>query len=306
MKVHAALPIVLATALLLSCGGGETVGEQEELTVVASFLPTYLITENVVGNTPGVTVDILVSPDAGDVHNYQLVPGDLLKLNRADLVVLNGLDLEGFLEDTLSDLPPGTKVVTAGEGIEPLPLTFHGHGHESHSGHGGWDPHLWVSPRNVVRMAENIRDALVEVDPAHADAYRANAAEFIAKLETLFEKMRETAEGWPNRAIVTNHDAFGYLARDLDLEIVGVVMLTPGASPSAGEMLRLVETIRDGGAAAVFVEPSYPEGPARNVARDAGVPVYVLDPCTTGGTDPGRFLEVMERNLENLDAALGG
>ncbi|OGD72489.1 MAG: hypothetical protein A2Y64_04700 [Candidatus Coatesbacteria bacterium RBG_13_66_14] len=259
------------------------------------------------GNVKNVEVELLINPEAGDVHNYQLVPGDLLKLNRADLVILNGLGLEGFLRDALTELPDGIKIVTAGEGIEPLPLTFHEHPGEAHGEeHGQWDPHLWVSPRNAVRMTENIRDALTETDPAHADAYRANAAEFIGRLESINEKMRDTAHGWPNRAIVTNHDAFGYLARDLGLEIAGVVMLTPGASPSAGEMLRLVEMIRNGGAAAVFVEPGYPEGPARSVARDAGVPVYTLDPCTTGGTDPGHFIDVMEHNLENLDAALGG
>ncbi|HUT97637.1 MAG TPA: metal ABC transporter substrate-binding protein [bacterium] len=306
MKVRAFLAFIPST-LLLSCGGGEVVEDGGGLTVVASILPIYLLTENVVGNTTGVTVDVLVSPEAGDIHNYQLVPGDLLKLNRADLVILNGLGLEGFLGDALADLPEGTEIVTAGEGIEPLPLTFHNHQGEPHGDeHGEWDPHLWVSPRNAVRMTQNIRDALAEADPAHADAYRANAAEFIARLEALYEKMLTAARGWPNRAIVTNHDAFGYLARDLDLEIAGVVMLTPGASPSAGEMLRLVGMIRNKGAAAVFVEPGYPEGSARNIARDAEVPVYVLDPCTTGGTDPGRFLEVMEKNLENLDAALGG
>jgi len=277
------------------------------LTVVVSILPIYLLTVNVVGNTGGVTVDVLVSPDAGDIHNYQLVPGDLLKLNRADLVILNGLGLEGFLGDALADLPEGTKIVTAGEGVEPLPLTFHNHQGEPYDdGHDAWDPHLWVSPRNAARMTQNIRDALVEADPAHADAYRANAAGFIARLESLFGEMQKAAADWPNRSIVTNHDAFGYLARDLGLEIAGVVMLTPGASPSAGEMLRLVGMIRGKGAAAVFIEPGYPEGSARNVARDAGVPVYVLDPCTTGGTDPDRFLDVMEKNLENLDAALGG
>jgi len=301
MKLVTCFAAVLST-ILLACGGGEVVEDESELTVVASFLPIYLLTENVVGTTEGITVDVLVSPDAGDIHNYQLVPGDLVKLNRADLVVLNGLDLEGFLADALADLHAGTKIVTAVDGIEPLPLTYREHGGEHD---GGWDPHLWVSPHNAARMTENIRDALVELDPAHADAYLTNSAGFIDRLKTLFEKMRDTAEGWPNRAIVTNHDAFGYLARDLGLEIAGVVMPTPGASPSAGEMLRLVGMIRDGGAAAIFVEPGYPDGSARSVARDAGLPVFTLDPCTTGGTNPDRFLEVMEQNLENLDAALG-
>ncbi|MCX7021147.1 MAG: metal ABC transporter substrate-binding protein [bacterium] len=306
MKIRAFLTVALST-LLLACGGGGVVEDDAGLTVVASILPIYLLVENVVGNTESVTVDVLVNPEAGDIHNYQLVPGDLIKLNHADLVILNGLGLEGFLQDALADLPEETEIVTAGEGVEPLPLTFRNHpGEPSADGEDAWDPHLWVSPPNAVRMTENIRDALAEADPAHADAYRANAAEFIARLAILFTKMRDTAEGWPNRAIITNHDAFGYLARDLGLEIAGVVMLTPGASPSAGEMLRLVEMIRKSGAAAVFVEPGYPEGSARNVALDAGVPVYVLDPCTTGGTDPGHFLEVMEKNLENLDAALGG
>ena len=154
-------------------------------------------------------------------------------------------------------------------------------------------------------MAEYIRDALVQADPDHAEEYRANAAELIDRLDTVYDDMLSAAKGWSNRTIITNHDAFGYLARDLDLEVAGVVMLTPGASPSAGEMLELVELVRSCEAAAIFVEPQYPEGPARRIAEDARVPVYTLDPCTTGDADPDRFLQTMERNLENLDAALG-
>jgi len=275
-------------------------------TVVASVLPIYLLTVNVVDNIKGVVVNILVSPDSGDLHNYQLLPGDLLRLSRSDMVILNGLGLEGFLHDALADLPPEVRVVTADKGLEPLLLHAGDAHHEpSHAHRGDWDPHLWVSPVNAARMVANIRDALVEADPSHAEAYRANAAEFIGRLEALHARMLAVAAGWPKRAIITNHDAFGYLARDLDLEIAGVVMLTPGASPSAAELLRLVEVIRQEGAA-VFIEPGYPEGPARRLAEDAGVPVFTLDPCTTGGAEPERFLEVMEKNLENLDAALGG
>jgi zinc transport system substrate-binding protein len=297
--------IITAALAFLFCGGEIQKELKAELSVVVTFLPIYLITTNVVGNVGGVVVEVLVDPEAGDLHNYQLAPRDMLTLNGADLVVVNGLGLEGFLEDALSDLPPETIIVAASEGIEPLPYRF---GEEKPGGrhHGGWDPHVWTSPKGAVGITENVRDALVEADPANADAYRANAADLIGRLDAIYGEMLSAAEGWGNRVIITNHDAFGYLARDVGLEIAGVVMLTPGASPSAGEMLELVELVGTTGAAAVFVEPQYPEGPARRIAEQAGVPVYTLDPCVTGETNPGYLLEVMERNLENLDAALGG
>ncbi|MCK4594154.1 zinc ABC transporter substrate-binding protein [bacterium] len=293
-------PTILITLgfLILSCSEEKL----DELIVVASFLPVYLITENVVDNTEGVIVEMLLG--SGDIHNYQLAPGDMLKLNNADLVIINGLGLESFLEDTLADLGGETEIVAASEGIEPLPYKFrsiHGEG-----GHGDWDPHVWVSPHTAVRMVENIRDALVEIDPVNAEAYRANARSFIGELEEIYRRMVEASAGWSNKTIITNHDAFGYLARDVGLEIAGVVMLTAGASPSAKEMLGLVEMIREAEAVALFIEPQYPEGPARSIAEEAGIGVYVLDPCTTGSTDAGYLLEVMERNLVNLEAALGG
>ena len=298
---------IILTIALAGCGGDEQEATDDEpLRIVTSFLPVHLLTLNVVGDLPGVEIEIIIDPAAGDPHNYQLTPGDRLKLERADVVIVNGLGLEGFLEDALAELGDGVTVIEAAEDIEPLPNRPAPGGHhegEDHE-HGDVNPHVWTSPSAAVRMTKNIRDALSRILPDHTDELRANAEGLITELELVFDRMHLAVERGVERRIVTNHDAVPYLARDLGLEVAAVINSNPGAPLSAGEIAGLIGHLRAEGAAAIFLEPQYPEDAGRAVAAESGIPVYTLDPCATGEGEPGYFIEVQRRNAEALESAL--
>jgi ABC-type Zn uptake system ZnuABC Zn-binding protein ZnuA len=201
----------------------------------------------------------------------------------------------------------------------------HGHEHgcaaEGHGGehdhsarsasHGGADsmpnPHVFASPRMAARMVENIAAALIRRDPAHADIYRKNADAYKGILMKLLEEFKVAADGFKSRRIVTHHAVFDYLARDVGLEIVAVVQEDPGQEPSAAEMLRLVQSIKETGAAALFTEPQYPSRVGETIAREAGISVAVLDPVASGPGDapPDYYQTVMRKNLETLKRTLG-
>jgi ABC-type Zn uptake system ZnuABC Zn-binding protein ZnuA len=290
---------ILAVLLALAISCPPLRAEAKELRVLASFLPMYLFARNVVGDTPGVILDLMLPPSHGDPHDYSLTPGDMRKISAADLFIVNGFGLEEFLGAPVRKSNPRITVVETAAAATPIRAAADRHGH------GEINPHMWVSPRNAILQVRGIEKALSAASPGNAPAFHRNADAYVAKLAALAGEFDAAARGFRNRNIVVFHNVFDYLARDLRLSIVGYVEETPGQEPSAGEIRKLVGAIRKKKAAAVFSEPQYPARLAEMIAREAGVPVRALDPVSTGSTDPGAYEEAMRRNLRLLREALG-
>lgn len=262
------------------------------LRIVASFYPMYVMALNVVGDTPGVSVECLTGPVTGCLHDYQLTPANLKTLARADLFVANGAGMESFLDKAVRQQPK-LKIIEASRGLK---LAFPG------------NPHLWVSLGGAIAQTRAIAEGLAGADPAHADAYRANAEAYVAKLEALRRKMHAALDGLPQREIITFHEAFPYFASEFNLKIAAVVEREPGSEPSAGELAQTIRIVRAHQVRALFAEPQYPAKSAEIIRRETGVPVYILDPAVTGPRDPAQardsYLRTMEANLEVLQKAL--
>ncbi|GAB4364480.1 MAG: hypothetical protein Kow00128_06190 [Deltaproteobacteria bacterium] len=259
------------------------------LRVLASFLPIYLFARNVAGNAPGVDVEMMLPAQLGCPHDYALTPGDMRKIARADLFLANGRGMEDFLGAPVRRVNPSIRVVETAAGVPPSPDD---------------NPHTWVSPRNAILQVRAIERALAEASPGNAPLFRRNADAYIRRLAALTREFEEAAPRFRNRKIVTFHNVFDYLARDLGLTVVGRVEETAGQSPSAGEMAALIRTIRDTGAAAIFAEPQYPRRLAETIGREAGVPVRTLDPVATGSVSPTTYEEAMRKNLSVLTEVL--
>ena len=291
MKILAAL---LAAAVVLSPFPRKAQGT--ELRVLTSFLPIYLFTMNVVGEAPEITVEMMLPASLGCPHDYSLSPGDMKKIAAADLFLANGLGMEEFLGAPVGRANPGIRVVETASSVPPL---------QAGGGHGGVNPHTWVSPRNAILQVRAIEKALSEASPANGPIFHRNADAYVGRLASLAREFDEAARRFRNRNIVIFHNVFDYLARDLRLTVVGRIEETPGQKPSAGEMQELIRTIRERGAAAVFAERQYPEKLARTVAEEAGVPVRMLDPVSTGSTASTSYEDAMLQNLRTLTEVLG-
>jgi ABC-type Zn uptake system ZnuABC Zn-binding protein ZnuA len=268
-----------------------------ELRVLASFLPMYLFTRNVVGDAGGVTVDLMLPASLGCPHDYALTPGDMRKIAAADLFVTNGHGMEGFLGAPVRKANPRVRVVETASGVPPI--------RSGETGREGTNPHTWVSPRNAILQVRSIEKALSEASPRNAPVFRRNADAYVARLAALAAEFEAAGSRIRNRNIVTYHNVFDYLARDLGLKVVGEIEETPGQAPSAGEVRKLIRVIRETGAAAVFWEPQYPKRLAETIAGEAGVPVRALDPVSTGSTAPSTYEDAMRRNLRAILDALG-
>ncbi len=292
-----------------------------ELNLVCTFLPVYVFTRNVIDGVPGVQAELLVSKDAGCPHHYSLRPLDLKRVARADLIVANGLGLEPFLDD-VSKAGPHARVITISDDCDVLHAETepghdespghaeHGHEHAHEHAHAHehcrLNAHVWVSPTQAARQVETLARKLGEADPAHAAQYARNAEAYIVKLRALDQKMRQAAQGFARRRIATLHDAFAYLARDLGLEVVATLQAEPGQEPSASGMTAIIDAVRKA-QAVVFYEPGASDRVARTVARDAGVPVFPLNPFNTFEGEPtaSSYESVMLSNLDVLRQALG-
>jgi ABC-type Zn uptake system ZnuABC Zn-binding protein ZnuA len=285
----AAFFIALTLAFLPSAGAAEP------LRILTSFLPMEIFTRNVVGDTAGVTVMSMLPASLGCPHDYALTPGDMKKIASADLFVANGFGMEEFLGEPVRRANPKIRIVETARAVLPI--------HVEH-GHRDVNPHTWVSPRNAILQVREIEKALSAARPASARAFRRNADAFVSRLSALAEEFEAAAKTFRRRNIVTFHNVFGYLARDLRLTVVGEIESAPGQEPSAGEIRRLSRTIRERKVPVVFSEPQYSPKLARALAREAGVPVRVLDPVATGSPARTAYEDTMRRNLATLKEAL--
>ena len=264
------------------------------LRILTSFYPAYITTLNIVEDTAGVDVECMTPPTVGCLHDYQLTPGDLIKLSQADIVVANGAGMEAFIDKVLQQLPR-LKVVDASQGIS---LAF------------GGNPHVWVAISGAIAQTHTVARALAEADPAHAALYAKNASVYAAKLERLRAKMHTALDHLSHRDIVTFHEAFPYFAKEFGLHIVGVVEREPGSEPNARELADTIAMLKSHQAEAVFAEPQYPAKCAEVIHRETGIPIGLLDPVVTGPRDPAAareaYLRAMEQNLAVLVRTLSG
>ena len=288
------LAAVFCTAFLLAFA--PSAGAAAPLRVLASFLPMEIFTRNVVGDTPGVTVESLLPASMGCPHDYALTPGDMKKIASADLFVANGFGMEEFLGEPVRRANPRIRVVETARGVRPI--------RGGHDDPGDVNPHTWVSPRNAILQVREIEKALSAARPADADAFRRNADAYVSRLSALAAEFEGEAKRFRRRNIVTFHNVFDYLARDLGLTVVGEIETAPGQQPSAGEIRNLARTIRERGVPAVFSEPQYSPKIAEALGREAGVPVRVLDPVATGSPTLTAYEDAMRRNLVTLKEAL--
>ncbi len=264
----------------------------DKYTIVTSFYPIYISAINITRDVPGVEVINMTKAQTGCLHDYQLTPQDLKTLESADVFLINGADMESFMDKVIKQMP-AMKVIEASKGLELLK-------EES----GELNPHVWVSISGAIAEVENITLQLSAVDEKNADLYKKNASAYIEKLNTLKENMHSSLEKVKTRDIVTFHEAFPYFAKEFGLNIKAVVEREPGEDPSAGELAETIDLIKAAGVKALFAEPQYSAKAAETIARETGAKVYILDPVVTGDFTHDAYINSMKKNLKVLEEAL--
>lgn len=264
----------------------------DDFTVVTSFYPMYVAAQNVVGDTPGVSLVNLSEPQTGCLHDFQLTPEDMKLLSSADVFVINGGGIESFMED-VGRAYPKLAVVEACEYTELLT-----DGDETNA-------HAWMSVAMYRELVQTIALRLSEEDAAHRAQYEANAMQYDAKLAGLQERQEAVREAARGARVILFHEAYDYVAYDYGMQVQAVMDLDEERQISAGEVADVLSAIQRDGVSLILAEERYGKSMAETVQREADVTVLFLDPLNRGEYDADSYLEGMGRNLDLLEEYFG-
>ncbi|PWB64741.1 MAG: ABC transporter substrate-binding protein [Bradyrhizobiaceae bacterium] len=276
---------------------------QEKLKVVATFSILADLVKNVGGER--VALATLVGPNA-DAHVYSPTPADAKTLAEAGLVVTNGLGFEGWINRLVKASATKAKVAAASKGVKPRRAAG-GHGHNH--GHADSDPHAWQSVANAKIYVANIRDALSEADPAGRDAYAANAAAYLARLDALEAEVKSAVAKIPEdrRKVITTHDAFGYFGAAYGIAFVAPQGVSTEADVAAKDVARIIGQIRKQKIPAVFLENVSDPRLLKRISEESGVRIggtLYSDALTEEKGEAPTYIDMIRHNLRELATAL--
>ena len=308
---------------------------EEPLPVVATFSILGDMVERIGGEHIALTT--LVGPD-GDAHVYQPTPKVARSVAEADVLFLNGLEFEGWLERLAEAASFGGAMVVATKGVVPIAFDDHDDhddhdehddhddhekhddhdehdehdDHDDHAGHdhGAFDPHAWQSLENAVIYANNIAAGLAQADPENAGDYYANRATFITEVETLRADIGAMMKSLPadKRTVVTPHDAFGYFTATYDLTFVAPQGMSTDSEVSAADVAALITQIREESISAVFIESITDNRMMQQIANETGATIggtLYSDALSAQSGPASTYLDMMRHNATTLFDALG-
>ncbi|WP_435827906.1 zinc ABC transporter substrate-binding protein AztC [Nocardia fluminea] len=293
--------VAMLVPLLVACTGGT---ERSGIVVTTNILGD--LTRAVVGDTVPVTV---LMQAGADPHSFAISARQAAEIERAALVVHNGLGLEeGVARHVQAAVAAGVPTIAVAERADPIQYT-------SDESAGQPDPHFWTDPARVRMAVEAISaEVLAEVDGVDAAAVQTNTRRYLGELDQLDRWMtdRFAAIGAERRQLVTDHHVFGYLAQRFGFRVIGAVIPsgTTLASPSASDLDALAAAIRTAGVTAIFADSSQPDRLSRVLAEHTGLRVQVIALHTESLTAPGEgaatYLEMARANTEAIARGLSG
>ncbi len=262
--------------------------------VVTTFTIIQDMAQNVAGDA--AIVESITKPGA-EIHGYEPTPQDIVKAQKADLVLWNGLNLERWFERFFRNLQ-GVPSAVLSEGVEPI-------GIEEGPYTGKPNPHAWMSPRNAVIYVENIRRALVQIDPANEATYNENARNYAAKFAELERTVRAELERIPaeQRWLVTSEGAFPYLAENFGMKQLFLWAVNADQQGTPQQVQKVIDGVRKNRIPVVFSESTISDKPARQVAKEAGARyggVLYVDSLTGAKGPAPTYLKLMEYNAATV------
>jgi ABC-type Zn uptake system ZnuABC Zn-binding protein ZnuA len=273
--------------------------EEGKLRVLTTFLPVYVFTANVAGEY--AEVENLLPGGVGP-HEYSFTPADIQKIANADVIVMNGLGLESWMQKLIDQSGTQAQVVVASEGVTGQGIADHG---AAPGDDAAVNPHVWLDPARAAQMVLFIGEKLALADASHAMAYRSNAAAYAARLGTLDREYVAAMGAFSKeqRAFVAFHSALDYVAERYGMSQVAVIEEFPGKEPSAQYLASVVDVIREKNVRALFSEPQFSSKVIETVAVETGRVIHEIDTVETGDFSLDTYENVMRKNLASFVAA---
>lgn len=287
---------VIASALKIN---KKVLDDSNKIIVITTLFPLYDFVKEIGGDRVEV---ILLLPPGVEPHSFEPKPGDIAKINQAQLFVYTGKFMEPWTEDVLGGVDnSGLEVVNASQDIQLIDDVFH----DEDGLIGGNDPHIWLDFANARQMVDNITEGLVRADPQNVDLYLERAETFKKRLSNLDNDYRLSLQTCSSREIVYGgHYAFGYLAKRYGLKYTAVQGMSPDAEPSVKDLMNLVVQIKQNKISTIFYEELTSPKIAETIAKETATKMLLLNAAhnlTKEDFVKGvTFLEIMQENLSNL------
>lgn len=274
-------------------------GTEEPLTIVATFFPVRHFAEQVVGTnandaSPTATL-VTVVPSNTEPHDFEPTPKNIATIEEADLFLVNGGEVDAWAEELQRNVQQnGGKVVNMMECL----------GGDVNAA----DPHIWLDPLLVQQEVGCIRDVLIALDPEHAQTYQQRTRDYLDELNVLHTEYSGGLETCSLRTIIVSHDAFGYLGRRYEIEVLPIAGISPESEPSSQDIANLSALANERGIEHIFFETLASPELAETIAEEVGAETLVLNPfegLTEEEIAAGEsYLSVMRDNLANLSIAM--
>ncbi len=307
-------PVHLAAALSVITLSVALPASAEPLKVVASFSIIGDFAKNVGGDRIELTT--LVGPD-GDAHVYEPKPADAAAVAKADVMLVNGLHFEGFLQRLADTSGTRATVVELTRGVTPLTIDQEAAGHaaeeaqDSDHGHGAIDPHAFQSIANARIYVKNIADAFCAADAEGCESYQGNASDYTRKLDALEIEVKAAVADIPadKRTIITSHDAFGYFEHAYGIAFLAPEGISTEAEASAADVARLIEQVRHDKASAIFVENITNQRLIEQIATETGLKIggtLYSDALSPADGPASTYIDMMRNNIGAIKGAILG
>lgn len=286
-------------AVLALSGAALAQPAKKPFRVVTTFTVIQDMAQNVAGDK--AIVESITKPGA-EIHEYQPTPLDIVRAQKADLVLWNGFNLERWFEKFLQHVKEAPSVVLT-EGIDPMGIS---EGPYS----GKPNPHAWMSPTNALIYVENIRKAFVKYDPDNAETYNRNAAAYAAKIKALDEPLRARLAAIPEdqRRLVTSEGAFSYLARDYGMREAYLWPINADQQGTPQQVRKVIDLVRTNRIPVVFSESTISDRAAKQVARETGARyggVLYVDSLSAANGPVPTYLDLLKVTVETIAKGFG-
>ncbi|RIW29696.1 zinc ABC transporter substrate-binding protein AdcA [Bacillus salacetis] len=313
-KKWMALLCLLTVFTLAACGekkesnsGEQGASPTDPVKIFTTVYPLQFFAERIAGEEAEVET---ILPPGSDSHTYEPTSKDVMRIAEADAFIMNGAGLEAYAEKIAEAAESeDVKVIEASDGIE-LSEGSHGHDHgdgDDHD-HGDYDPHVWLDPIRSVKLAENIKDLLIEMNPEEENLFNENFETLKADLEALNQEFSTELDAAPGNHFIVSHAAYGYWEEAYGVHQIAVSGLSPTQEPSQKELQTLVETAKEYGLKHIFFEQNITTKIAEVVRDEIGAETLRLhnlsvltDEDIANGED---YFTLMRHNLAQLKTAL--
>lgn len=263
-----------------------------------SVVTTFTVIADIAQNVAGEAADVQSITKAGaEIHDYEPTPQDVVKAQKADLILWNGLNLELWFEKFYHDTSNVPAVVVT-QGITPINIT-----------EGAYkdmpNPHAWMSPSNALIYVENIKNALIKQDPANQEVYTKNAEQYSEKIKAMDAPLRAKLSQIPEnqRWLVTSEGAFSYLANDYGLKEAYLWPINAEQQGSPQQVKSLIDTVRSNNIPVVFSESTISDKPAKQVAKETGAKyggVLYVDSLSEAGGPVPTYLDLLQTTVSTI------